>query len=78
MNFKDALILETASAVLQLGAFIVHIIGYAAPYWINNGYYHAGLWKTCLGDQCSDITVKLSCKYCPLLEMFHWKYNSGI
>ncbi|CAC5392290.1 unnamed protein product [Mytilus coruscus] len=43
------------SAILTAVGFLVHLIGYGAPYWFKSGIYHSGLWKSCAGSICGDF-----------------------
>ncbi|XP_063423279.1 uncharacterized protein LOC134707459 [Mytilus trossulus] len=43
------------SAILTAIGFIVHLIGYGAPYWVKEGNGHSGIWKSCYGSICSDF-----------------------
>lgn len=43
------------SAILTAVGFLVHLIGYGAPYWFESGILHSGIWKTCSGSRCVDF-----------------------
>lgn len=40
------------SAILTAVGFLVHLIGYGAPYWLKIGDLNTGLWKYCFRSQC--------------------------
>ncbi|XP_071156173.1 uncharacterized protein [Mytilus edulis] len=35
--------------------FLVHLVGYGAPYWIKDGSSNFGLWKYCSQKKCIDV-----------------------
>ncbi|CAC5364071.1 unnamed protein product [Mytilus coruscus] len=45
------------SAILTAVGFLVHLIGYGAPYWVKSKIYHSGLWKSCVSSICGTMLV---------------------
>ena len=56
---SDAALSTKLSLLFIFLGFIVHIIGFGAPYWQVTAIHHEGLWQVCekVFDTCSEIDV---------------------
>ena len=70
MGLGDAALATKLALLFIFLGFIVHIIGFGAPYWQILGstdLYHGGLWQICILGHCQDFNTdqmtNIGCKY---------------
>ena len=60
MGLGDAALATKLALLFIFLGFIVHIIGFGAPYWQILGstdLYHGGLWQICILGHCQDFNT---------------------
>ncbi|XP_071161457.1 uncharacterized protein [Mytilus edulis] len=45
--FKDTAPIVITGFIITVSAFVIHLIGFATPYWIKDYDSHDGLWLVC-------------------------------
>ena len=70
MGLGDAALATKLALLFIFLGFIVHVIGFGAPYWqvvLSTDFYHGGLWQTCTLGICQDFDTdqltNVGCKY---------------
>ncbi|XP_071144149.1 uncharacterized protein [Mytilus edulis] len=59
MGLSDAALAIKLSLIFIIVGFLLHIIGFGAPYWSSNSVVHRGLWQYCIMDSCSSIDTDI-------------------
>lgn len=67
MGASEAVCSTKLALFFVLIGFVIHIIGFGAPYWSDGFFGNAGLWQYCSDAfGCSEVkfdTGNLGCKY---------------
>lgn len=67
MGLSDAALAIKLALIFIIVGFLLHIIGFGAPYWTDNIVFNRGLWQYCIKitDSCSsiDTDIKVGCEY---------------
>lgn len=58
--FKDTAPIVITGFIITVSAFVIHLIGFATPYWIKDYDSHDGLWLVCddQNHQCLSMSGK--------------------
>jgi len=63
--FGEASVVSIAGFILTVVSFIIHLIGFASPFWsyasISGVKVSLGLWQVCVTKDEQTICLSLSC-----------------
>ncbi|XP_063406720.1 uncharacterized protein LOC134690657 [Mytilus trossulus] len=62
MGLSDAALAIKLALIFIIVGFLLHIIGFGAPYWSDNIAFNRGLWQSCskITDSCSSVNTDVN------------------